>query len=251
MSGFASIARNFGGGGSSTTNAAGTTQFGEQLVAQLVPSSQAIFTHGVSTINFVTASVGAGASVTSANGLASLSSGTAISGSATVQLKRALSYRAGEGSICRMTAMFGTPIADNYQFVGLGNIESGYFFGYKGTAFGVMHVADGAREIRKLTVTAGVADGTSVTVTLNGESRTFTINGGGTVNQTSWEISQQDYSNVAGGWQTEAYDGTIYFISMQAQPADGTYSATGTGLTATFSQVVAGATPTINFVSLS
>lgn len=253
MSGFATVAKNVGqgAGGANTANAASTTQFGETLVAQLVPAAQAIFSHGISTINFVTSSVGSGASVTSANGLATLTSGLASSGSASLQLKRALSYRAGEGSVCRMTALFGTPVADNYQLVGLGNIESGYFFGYQGTIFGVMHITDGAREIRKLTVSAGVANGTSVTITLSGESRTFTINGGSSINQTSWEISQQDYSNMAGGWVTEAYDGTIYFISMHAQPEAGVYSATGTGLTATFSQVVVGATPTINFVSQS
>lgn len=255
MSGFATINRGGGSGDNINglgTNAASTTQFGESLVAELTPIAQAIFTHGVNSVNFVTGVVGAGADIQTGNdNLVTLLSGNATTGSATVQLKRAISYRAGQGSLCRMTAIFGIPAENNYQLAGLGNIDCGYFFGYQGTAFGLMHITDGFREVRKLVVAAGVADGTTVTITLNGEARAFTINGGSSVNQTSWEISQQDFSNMAGGWVTEAYDGTIYFIAQKAGSASGAYSATGTGLTATFSQVVAGVATTINFVSQS
>lgn len=251
MSGFATIARGGAGVGGQSSNAAGTTQFGEMAVAHLVPSAQAIFTHGINPALFTTGTVGAGASVTTGSNLVTVACGTATTGSAKVSLKRGLTYRAGQGSICRMTAIFGTPAANNYQLAGLGNIDSGYFFGYQGTNFGVMHMTDGYREVRKLTVSAGVATSTNVTVTLNGESKVFSISGGGTVNQTSWELSQQDYSNMAGGWTAEAYDGAVYFISQRAGPATGSYSASGTGLTATFSQVVAGVAETVSFVSQS
>lgn len=253
MSGFATIARNGSGNGISgqSNNAAATTQFGETAVAQLSPSSQAILTHGINPVTFVTASIGTEASVTSSGNLAVLQSGTATTGSATLSLRRNIAYRAGQGSLGRMTAIFGTPAANNYQLVGLGNADCGYYFGYQGTNFGVMHITDGYREVRKLTVTAGVATSTSVTITLSGEARSFSIAGGGTVNQTSWEISQQDYTNMAGGWKAEAYDGTVYFIALTAGPRNGTYSAAGTGLTATFSQTQAGVATTVNFVSQS
>lgn len=252
MSGFASIARNSGGaGGANTSNAAATTTFGEGLVAQLTPNSQATFVHGLNPTLFITSSIGAGASVTGVSGSAVLQSGTATTGSAVVQMRRGLTYRAGQGSLFRGTAIFGTPVADTYQLMGFGNIESGFYFGYRGTDFGIHHITGGVREVRKLTITAGVASTTNVTVTLNGDSRTFPIAGGGSINQTSWEIAYQDYTTFGGGWKTEAFDGSIYFISMRVGPTSGSFSATGTGLVASFSQTIAGVLGTDTFVSQS
>jgi hypothetical protein len=133
----------------------------------------------------------------------------------------------------------------------MGNVESGFYFGYQGLDFGVHHFTGALREVRKLTIAAGVADGTSVTVTLNGESRTFAVSGGSSINQTSWEISYRDWSNVGGGWVAEAYDGSIYFVALRTGARSGTYSATGTGLTATFSQYIAGTSVAGTFVSQS
>jgi len=253
MSGFSSISRGGGqgAGGSDIANAATTTQFGESLVAQLTPAAQATFVHGLSIINFITRSIGTSSSVTSSNSVAILQSGTATTGSAAIQMRRGLTYRAGQGSLCRVTNIFGPPVADTYQLCGMGNVESGFYFGYRGLDFGVHHFTGALREVRTLSIAAGVADGTSVTVTLNGESRTITINGGSSINQTSWEISYQDWTNVGGGWVAEAYDGTIYFIALRTGPRTGAYSATGTGLTATFAQYIDGTSVAGTFVSQS
>lgn len=254
MSGFASIAKNGGqgAGGSNTANAASTSQFGETLVAQLTPASQATFTRGINPTTFITRSIGAGSSVTASNNLGFLQSGTAATGSASIQMRRGLTYRAGQGSVFRGTAIFGTPVDNTYQLIGFGNIESGYHFGYQGTNFGILHVPDGVREVRKLTVNAGgVANGTNVTVTLNGESKTYTIAGGSSTNQTSWEISQQDWSNVGGGWAAEAYDGMIYFVALRSGPRSGAYSATAGASIGTFTQFITGSAPNLSFVSQS
>jgi len=252
MSGFASIARNAGGGagGTNTANASSTTQFGETLVAQLTPAAQATFVHGLNIINFITRSIGANSSVTSTNGSAFLQSGTSATGSAAVQMRRGLTYRPGQGSLCRVTSIFGPPVADTYQLCGLGNVESGFYFGYQGVDFGVHHFTGASREVRTLTIpVGGVANGTAVTVTLNGESKTYTINGASSRDQTSWEISYQDWTNVGGGWVTEAYDGTIYFIALRTGARSGAYSTSIVGTS--FSQYIAGASVAGNFVSQS
>lgn len=105
MSGFALIAKNGGqgAGGSNTTNASSTTQFGEALVAQLTPASQATFVKGLNSTIFLSRSIGNGATVTAASGSAFVKSGTASTGSAAVQMRRGLSYRAGQGSLFRGT----------------------------------------------------------------------------------------------------------------------------------------------------
>jgi len=251
MSGFASIAKNGGAGGSSTTNAASTTQFGETLVAQLNPSSQATFVNGLNPTLFISRSIGTGATTTAFSGSAFLNSGTSITGSAAIQMRRGLTYRAGQGSLCRMTSIFGPPVADTYQLTGFGNVECGFYFGYRGLDFGVHHFTGGYREVRALAVTVGVAGGTSVTVTLNGEPKTVTINGNSNIYQTSWEIAQQDWTQTGGGWVTETSGSTVYFVALRALPRNGTYSATGAGLTATFSTFQGGISPTPVFVSQS
>lgn len=253
MSGFASIARNGGQGAGSENidNAAATTQFGETLVAQLQPAAQATFVQGLNIVNFITRSIGAGSSVSASGGQAFLQSGTATTGSAAIQMRRGLTYRPGQGSLFRGTAIFGPPVESTYQLVGFGNVESGYYFGYNGTSFGIHHFPDGVREVRKLTIASGVANGTSVTVTLNGESKAYTINGGSSINQTSWEISQQDWSNVGGGWVAEAYDGTIYFVALRTGSRGGAYSATAGASIGTFTQFIAGSSPNATFVSQS
>jgi hypothetical protein len=252
MSGFASIARNGGqgAGGSNTANASQTSQFGETLVAQLTPSAQATFVHGLNIINFITRSIGAGSSVTSYSGSAFLQSGTATTGSAAIQMRRGLTYRPGQGSLCRVTSIFGPPVADTYQLCGMGNVEAGFYFGYQGLDFGVHHFTGALREVRTLTIPAGgVGLGASVTVTLNGQSKTFTINGGSDRNQTSWEISYQDWTNVGGGWVAEAYDGVIYFIALRTGARTGTYSTTIAS--AEFARYIAGSSVAGTFVSQS
>lgn len=251
MSGFASIARPVGAGGTDIANASATSQFGEVLVSQLEASAQATFVYGINATQFITGTYGTSALVTAVSGNAIIESGTTTTGSAGVRMRRGSSYRAGQGTLFRGTAIFGPPVANTYQLIGLGNVESGYYFGYSGTNFGIHHFPGSFREIRKLTISAGVADGTSVTVTLNGEAKAYTITGGGTVNQTSWEISQQNWTQVGGGWQAEAYDGSVYFIALRPGVRTGSYSATGVGLTATFSQYIAGTSTSPTFISQS
>lgn len=254
MSGFASIAKNGGqgAGGSNTANASSTTQFGEALVAQLTPASQATFVKGLNPTVFLSRSIGDGATVTAASGSAFVKSGTASTGSAAVQMRRGLSYRAGQGSLFRGTAIFGPPVADTYQLLGFGNVECGYHFGYQGTNFGIHHFPDGQRDVRKLVISVGgVANGTSVTITLNGQAKAYTISGGASTNQTSWEISQQDWTNVGGGWVAEAYDGIVYFIALRSGPRSGSYSATAGDSIGTFTQFKAGAFANATFVSQS
>lgn len=255
MSGFASIARNAGGGagGSNTTNAASTTQFGEMLVAQLNPASQAFFADGINPQQFLTRSIGVGASVTEVSGNATLQSGTATTGSASVSMRKGVSYRAGQGSLFRGTALFGPPVDNTYKLIGFGNVECGYYFGYQGLNFGIHHFPDGIRSVWKLDVNAGgVANGSNVVFTLNGESKTYTINGGSIENQTAWEISQQDWTNVGGGWVAEEFDGNVYFIALRNGARTGSYSATLAGSPiGVFTSFVAGATPNATFISQS
>lgn len=66
-------------------------------------------------------------------------SGTNSAGSAIAASVRPCAYRAGQGITAKFTAMFTAGVASSTQIVGMGNSSDGYFFGYNGTTFGVLH----------------------------------------------------------------------------------------------------------------
>lgn len=252
MPGFNSLNKSSTGGGGGLSAGSLINPFGSLNVAQQTPTGQATFVYGINTTQWITASNGVGASVIATEGIVTCSSGNSLSGSADVRLRRGLKYRAGQGGVCKLTAIFASGTVGSNSFAGLGNPESGYFFARTGTNFGVLHLAAGKREIRKLEISTGAGSSESVTITLSGASKTFTITGGSNVNQTSFLIAEQDYSQVGSGWAAESIDGTVYFISNRAQNVfTGSYGITAATASGSFSTVQAGVNVTSTFVSQS
>lgn len=253
MSGFTSLGKksSTGGGGGSNANAVGP--FGTLIVSNMTPASQGAFVYGTAPNNlqWATGSTGAGAVVAVSEGIMSCSSGTSLSGSSKVQLARYAKYRAGQGVMCRLTSIFDPGAADTLQLAGAGNKESGYYFVRRNTDFGILHRQDSKREIRSFAVTAQGA--VTVVVTLGGQSKSFSINGGASANQTSYLISQQDYSNVGSGWVAESIDGTVYFVAEMPGPMAGTFSITvgGVSIVTAAATVQTGVLPTDTFISQS
>lgn len=249
MSGFNSLNKNLVGGpaGSLSVNPFGSLNASEQT-----PTAQAAFTYGINSTQWVSSSNGDSAQVVAVNGIVTCSSGISTSGSANVRLRRGLKYRAGQGGIGKITAIFDPGVAGTAQIAGLGNPDCGYYFTKSGTNFGVLHVATGKREIRKLTMSA--AAGTeNVTITLDGRSKTFAITGSSNLNQTSYLIAEHDFSQVGTGWDAEAIDGTVYFISNRAQGTlTGSYGLTTSGTASgSFDIIQSGAAVTQTFVTQS
>lgn len=226
--------------------------FGQVMVESFFPVAQGDFVYGINDQNFTTSSL-MGATVSTANGICSLQSGTNASGSATVQLRRGLKYRPGQGASMKATALFDTPDAGNAQFVGAGSAESGYFIGYFGTSFGILHAEDGDREIRKLEITAG-AGTEDVTITLDGNAIVVPVTGASDVTQTAYQIGLADYSQLGpGGWLVDVVSSSVYFVSARAGAAfDGSYSiSSGGSIVGSFSQVQDSTAQTTTFITAS
>ena len=223
--------------------------FGELLTAQLRPVAQGDFVHNINSQIFTTSSF-AGATVTTVAGNAVLSSGTDAAGSATVQLRRRLEYRPGQGALMRATAIFDTPSAGNAQFVGAGTAECGYFMGYFAGNFGILHSETGAREVRKLTVTTG-EDTEDVTVTLDGSSIVVPVSGNNSVTQTAYQLSLGDYSQVGnGGWLADAVGDTVFFIAARSNSTStGAYSVSGPAIVGSFTREQVGEAQTNTFIT--
>ena len=237
------------GGATKVTISEPSTGFGELLVSQNSVQAQGDFVYNTMNDQIFVSSSFAGGSVSFAGGMCELNSGTDPSGSATIQTRRGLKYRPGQGSLMRATGLFDTPDAGNAQFLGLGTAESGYFIGYFGTNFGILHSETGQREVRKLTVTSGASSG-NVTVTLDGDSIVVPVVGGGKTTQTAYQLSLADYSQVGkGGWLASAISSSVYFISARSNDTStGSYSVAGSSIVGSFSQTKAGENQTNTFI---
>lgn len=123
-----------------------TSAFGDVITAVNTPLFQYDFVYQStpnSQIMSNTAS-GTGTSVNVSNGRLAIVSGTGASNAAYHQSAKIARYRAGQGNTARFTAAFATNAANSIQLAGMGNMASappvdGYFFGYVGTSFGIMH----------------------------------------------------------------------------------------------------------------
>lgn len=123
--------------------------FGTLEVADMTPVIQGDFVYGLNTQLWNTAVVsGAGATVDTNASRLRIQSGTAAAGYAYITSRRLVRYRAGQGTTARFTTIFTAGAANNVQLFGMGTISSnvpydGYFFGYNGTAFGIVRYAAG------------------------------------------------------------------------------------------------------------
>lgn len=240
------------GGGSQVTIVRPTVGFGGVETVQLRPVAQGDFVYGINSQTYVTASFVGGA-VSTENGMATVSCGTNASGSAILNLRRAVKYRPGMGSLMRATAIFDTPAADNLQLLGMANEECGYSIGYNNIQFGVMHRESGSLEIRKLTVSAAATNGEQVTVQLDGDSYVFTIAIEGTTStaQTAYKIACQDFTQIGRtGFRVDAIGSDVYFLSSRCNSTlTGSYAVSGNiGISGSFSRTQAGANYSETFI---
>jgi len=116
-----------------------TSAFGTLETNELDPVIQLDFIHGLNNQNSKTTVSGTGASVDTTQSMLRVQSGTASNGSAIFRSYYPVKYRPGQGTEARFTFRFDNGIADNTQIVGVGSSTDGYFFGYNGTTFGILH----------------------------------------------------------------------------------------------------------------
>ncbi len=188
-------------------------------------------------------------SAVGANGLFTCSTGTTAFSFGTIQTRKRLRYRPGQGIIGRFTALWSTPAASTIVVAGFGSSESGYYFGYSGTTFGLLHSTGNVREIQTFTVTAAATVGGAVTFVLNGLSYAQTLAASATTTLTANNIASKTFS----GWSVEARGATVVFLADSAGNKAGTFSVTpgGSGLTGTYAETLAGSTTADTFIAQS
>lgn len=235
--------------------------FGSVHTENLTPIFQSDAVYGINPSEIVPtigrAIAGASsAAATGTNNLFSVSTGTTSFSFATLQTRKRLRYRAGQGVVGRFTALFPARADNAYLIAGLGTSESGFYFGYANLAaagltsqeFGVFYVTGGVRSIRTLTVSAHTATAGNVSVVLNSATAVdIPILSGDSVTAVANKIAAGTYP----GWTAEARGATVIFLANDAGVKSGTYTATGAGVTASFATTLEGVLSTDTFIPQS
>jgi hypothetical protein len=209
-------------------------------------------TYNINSLNFVTTTQFTG-SVISSNSEFVCSTGTNNLGSSTIQSVKRLRYRPGQGYLLKFTGKY---TANNpsgaYQIMGMGHSEDGYYFGYKNSNFGILHINRAYREIRVLTITNGAtSNAVNVSITLNGVVfSSLVLSNYNNIGKTAWQISQLNFT----GWTTEQITSggatKVIFMANSSGNKNGTYSfsAGSSGAVATFSRLRQGTDGTETFI---
>lgn len=214
--------------------------FGSIHAEGLTPVFQSDAVYGINPQQALATTSGSGTATTDDSSFV-VTTGTTVGAFGTIQSRKRLRYRAGQGVIARFAGGFTAGVANSIQVMGVGHAEDGYYFGYNGTAFGILHVARGVREVRTLTVTTASTSTQPYNVTLNGTSYNITATNNGSTTRTAYEISQ----GVFAGWEAEAIGATVLFLRNSAGTAAGAYSLAQSGAATpaagSFAQTKAGA----------
>jgi hypothetical protein len=117
--------------------------FGDLLTSENTPLIQGDFVYGINTQTGVTSVVGTGVADTNAGRLR-LQTGIGATGAATFMSRKSAKYRAGQGVTGRFTKVFTAGAASSQQVAGFGTTSNGYFFGYNGVDYGILHRNAGA-----------------------------------------------------------------------------------------------------------
>lgn len=182
--------------------------------------------------------------VTASNALFNTSTGITANATTSLQSRKRLRYRPGQGIVCRFTGLFTAPVDNSYQIIGMGHGGDGIYFGYKNTSFGILHVYGGSQEIHTLTITVASSTTQNVTVTLNGVAFSIAVTNSANIQRTVYELSRGTYT----GWQVVPVGATLVFVANSAGAKSGAYSISGTTVVGNFVQTSAGAAPTETFV---
>ncbi len=230
------------------------TAFGEVLTAEADTVFQGDYVYGVNTDIYKPILIGGG-TLTTTNGLATVTTGANTNSLGYLQTLSNLRYRSGQGAVLRFSAMFSTGVSGNIQLAGGGNFLSGVYFGYNGTSFGINRLAGGTLAVQTLNITTGATSASNCTVTLydGATSRAFTVPltvpvpavGNQTATAiTAAQIAAFDYTTLYPGWIASSNGSLVTFVCMLAQANNTvTFTAGTTGATATATSVTIGVVP--------
>ena len=229
--------------------------FGELKIAQMTPTIQYMNPYDVYSTDEVEIFTNNG-DVTADKSTVTISCQNGVGDYSTLMSKRNCKYRPGQGNLARFTCQFDqtNAVSSSVQLAGLGTAFNGFFFGYNGTSFGIMHRYNGAPEIYKVVVSSAFTGAGTVAITLNGV--VYNVTSSNASSSLSFSAHQIESGNSYGSiWDVEHIYDSVYFIYKGAGNLTGSFSInfnTGTtGGNGTLTKISDGASPTETWISQS
>jgi hypothetical protein len=193
--------------------------YGEIHAERLHPLIQGTATYGINSTNHRTTTYLSG-TVTTSGSMFICSTGTQALSFGTFQSRRRAKYRANQGLVARFGVLWSDPVASSIVVAGIGHAESGYFFGYNGTSFGILHSNGGVREIRTLTINTKSSHADSIDITFNDVVTPVTVTNGASAITTASEINKTTFT----GWVVTSRGNKVIFVADDVGSKNGTYS---------------------------
>lgn len=219
--------------------------FGSIHVENLLPIFQVDAVYGVNT-QLCNVTTGLGGYLFEENSQFVMQSNTSVGGNATLQSKRRLRYRPGQGAVARFTAGFTTGVSLGVQVAGIGHPEDGLYFGYNGTQFGVLHSYAGIREQQTLTLTGHAVSAGNINIVLNGTANSIPVTTTTSPLKTAYDIS----TGVYPGWSAQIQGSGVVFLANSVGNKTNPFLISG-GATAcggSFAKTRSGAALTENWI---
>ena len=220
------------------------TAFGELQVAQMTPIIQVTAQYGLraevegSTI---------GGSTTSVDSKFVVSTGTGAGNISAIGSARLATYRAGQGLLARLTAIFTVGRANSSQLAGLLTSESSFGFGYNGVNFGILHAKGGELEQWEFTFTAGAGGAENATITIDGNPYIVPLSAG-TVEQAAYESAVSLNAQVP-GYAFSSIEDTLVILAQLPDLGAGVFTFSSATATATTTNIKSGIIPTETWVN--
>ena len=212
----------------------GVTAFGELSVAEVTPVVQISAQYGKEDdLNIVNSD---GGTYTLEDGNYLVSSGTNPLGLSSLNTKKQLTYKPGQGITGRWSSFFDSQVENSLQASGLISSEDAFAFGYLGLDFGIIRAFGGVVEAQELTITT--AGSGTLTFVINNIGYDIPISGD--ENNNAWEIAEYFRVNPAENYIVTSNENTVFMMNRVPGP-QGVFTYTGGGSFAgTYDQINAG-----------
>lgn len=232
---------------------------GTFTAAALIPGTNAIqLTNGtvgnVSSVKIGTMPQNGESQITTNNARLELRLGdgtnTGVGDYAVIRSRRALPYKAGQGSLARFTAVFDDPVVGTIQQAGLFNLTASLVIGYNSSGkFGVLRKTGGKAEVRTLSISSGASGSETATVTLDGIDFDVPLTSGSASHNAREIAAYTRYRSAY--FQADAIGSDVIFISESVTttvgPRDKTYAFSSSTAAGTFARTTIGVTATEYF----
>ena len=126
------------------------TSYDELPMAEMTPIEQLSFPYNINT-DIVTTTLTNGGTVTQSDNMAVLDSSSTTNSTAKMVSNKYTPYRSGQGALIRFNSLFTSTATttDSKQWIGVGDANDGFLFGYDGQDFSISYRTNGTETIIK------------------------------------------------------------------------------------------------------